>query len=406
MTGAPTDYAYPVANEDALLFVNSCAMNVYDFIVVGGGIAGASAGFALAEFGTVLLLERESQFGYHSTGRSAAVFLKSHGPDVIRALASASKSFFLDPPAGFGESPLLKPRGLLLIGGRDDCAMLDRAAEECGRYVDEVRRLSAGEARSMVPALRETYLGGAMYDPEAMDIDVHSLHQGFLRGIRARGGKTLSEAEVGRVERVRGRWKVGTPAADFEAPVLVNAAGAWCDRVAELAGVAPIGLVPKRRTAFIFQPPSGISIRDWPVVHDLHETFYFKPDAGRILASPADETPIEPCDVHPEDLDIAGAIERIQQYASLPVRHIDRKWAGLRSFVIDGCPVVGFHPQIEGFFWIAGQGGYGIETSPAMGRLSAALATNREVPRELADSGVVAEQLSPVRPALAQRNTR
>jgi len=372
-------------------------MDNYDFIIVGGGIAGASAGFALADSGTVLLIERESQFGYHSTGRSAAVFLKSHGPDVIRALASASKAFFLHPPDGFTDYPLLKPRGMLLIGGHDDAAMLDLAAEECGRYVEGVRRLNADQTRALVPVLRSDYLAGAVFDPEAMDIDVHSLHYGFLRGLRARGGKTVTDAEVISVEHAHGYWKVRTPSGEFAARVMVNAAGAWCDRVARLAGAAPIGLVPKRRTAFIFRPQPGTSPDAWPVVHDIHESFYFKPDAGRILASPADETPIEPCDVHPEDVDIAAAIYRIQQCATLPVTHIERKWAGLRSFVGDGCPVVGYDPRVDGFFWIAGQGGYGIETSPALGRLSASLAAKRGLPIDLVDLGMQGETLSPER---------
>jgi D-arginine dehydrogenase len=369
----------------------------YDFIIVGGGIAGASAGFELARFGTVLLLERESQFGYHSTGRSAAVFLKSHGPEVIRALASASKEFLLHPPTGFTDHPLLNPRGLLLIGGRDDSRLLDRSVEECRRYVEGIRRLNANEARTMVPALRDDYLGGALFDPEAMDIDVHSVHYGFLHGLRACGGETACNAEVVSLARLGAEWIVRTSAGDFAAPVVVNAAGAWCDRLAAQAGAAQVGLVPKRRTAFVFRAPPAISVEQWPVVHDIHETFYFKPDAGRILASPADETPLEPCDVHPEDIDVANAIERIQRCASLPVAHIERKWAGLRSFVSDGCPVVGYDPLISGFFWVAGQGGYGIETSPAMGRLSASLAAGRGVPDELKSSGITAETLSPAR---------
>jgi D-arginine dehydrogenase len=376
-------------------------MNIYDFMIVGGGIAGASAGFALAELGTVMLLERESQFGYHSTGRSAAVFLKSHGPDVIRALASASKAFLEHPPHGFTDVPLLKPRGMLLIGRRADAAALDRAAEECARYVDGVRRMNAEQAMGMVPALRDDYLGGAVFDPEAMDIDVHSLHYGFLRGLRARGGKTITDAELTAIERTRGYWTARTRRGDFAARILLNAAGAWCDKVAGLADAAPVGLVPKRRSAFIFRPPEGTSVEGWPVVHDIHETFYFKPDAGKIFASPADETPMEPCDVHPEDVDIAAAIDRIQRCASLPITHIERKWAGLRSFVSDGCPVVGYDSRIVGFFWIAGQGGYGIETSPALGRLSASLAVSRVVPTDLSDLGVDAQTLSPAR--FAQR---
>jgi len=372
-------------------------MEIYDFIIVGGGIAGASAGFALAEFGTVLLIEREPQFGYHSTGRSAAVFLKSHGPDVIRALASASKAFLLQPPAGFTDYPLLKPRGLLLIGGHEDSDALDRAAEECGRFVDGVRRLNATEARAMVPPLRIDYLGGAVFDPEAMDIDVHSLHYGFLRGLRARRGKTVTRAEVTGLTHTSDYWTVRTPMGDLVGRNVINAAGAWCDEVATLAGAMPVGLVPKRRTAFTFQPPPRTLVENWPVVHDLHETFYFKPDAGRILASPADETAMEPCDVYPDDADIAAAIDRIQHCAQLPIVHIERKWAGLRSFVNDGCPVVGYDPRLEGLFWIAGQGGYGIETSPAVARLSASLAVSGTVPDDLADLGVLVETVSPKR---------
>jgi D-arginine dehydrogenase len=312
-------------------------------------------------------------------------------------LATASKTFLEQPPDGFADYPLLKPRGMLFIGGHDDAAALDRAAEECGRYVGGVRRLNAHQAREMVPALRHDYLGGAVFDPEAMDIDVHSLHYGFLSGLRARGGNTVTDAELTGIERTRGYWTARTPSGNFAARVLLNAAGAWCDKVAGLAEAAPVGLVPKRRTAFIFQPPAGTSLESWPVVHDIHETFYFKPDAGRVLASPADETPMEPCDVYPEDVDIAAAIDRIQRCASLPVTHIERKWAGLRSFVSDGCPVVGYDPRVEGFFWIAGQGGYGIETSPALGRLSASLAAARGVPRDLCDLRVDAETVSPAR---------
>jgi D-arginine dehydrogenase len=178
---------------------------------------------------------------------------------------------------------------------------------------------------------------------------------------------------------------------------VINAAGAWCDKVAAIAGASPIGLTPKRRTAFVFEPPPGAMIDAWPMIDDVGESFYFKPDAGRILASPADETPMEPCDVHPDDLDVAVAVERIQKAARLPVTHIKRKWAGLRSFVADGCPVVGYDPRVTGFFWLAGQGGYGIETSPAMGRLSASLALNRDVPEDLVALGVRAETVSPAR---------
>ena len=376
-------------------------MDGYDFIVVGCGIAGASAGYELAARGRVLVLERESQPGYHTTGRSAALFVQTHGPSVIRALARGAKNFFLNPPAGFAEHPLLTPRGMLLIGREDQAALLEHTFVHSARHIAGVRRLDVKAARDLVPLLREDYVAGAVLDPEAMDMDVHAIHWGFIRGIRARGGKLVTDAELRGLGRDGSRhgkgWIARTAAGDFAAPVIVNAAGAWCDVVGAMAGAAPIGLVPKRRTAFIFDPPPGAAISAWPSVIDVGEEFYFKPDAGKFLGSPADQTPMAPCDATPDDLDVAIAVERIQRAARLPVTHINRKWAGLRSFVADGCPVVGYDPRIEGFFWLAGQGGYGIETSPSMGRLTAGLATHRGVPADLAAQGVTEKEMSPAR---------
>jgi D-arginine dehydrogenase len=372
-------------------------MDRYDFIVVGGGIAGASAGYQLAAHGKVLLLERESQLAYHSTGRSAALYLQTHGPAVIQALARGSKTFLTTPPEGFAEYPLVKPRGMLWIGRADQTDFLDHAAAEWMPFMKGVRRLNTREAQEIVPVLREDYIAGAVLEPEAMDLDVHAVHYGFIRGLRQRGGMIRTEAEVRSLSRQGDMWTVESPAGTFAAPVIINAAGAWCDKVAMLAGAKLVGLQPKRRTAFIFDPPSGVNVHSWPAVHDVGETFYFKPDAGKLLASPADETPMEPCDVQPDDLDVAIAVERVQGAARLPVVHINRKWAGLRSFVADGCPVVGYDPKVAGFFWLAGQGGYGIETSPAMGRLCASLAVGRGVPGDLADLGVTEAALTPAR---------
>jgi D-arginine dehydrogenase len=372
-------------------------MDSYDFIVVGGGIAGASAGYELAAHARVLVLERESQPGYHTTGRSAALFVQSHGPAVIRALSRGAKNFFLDPPAGFAEHPLLTARGMLLIGRADQAALLEQNFAQSSRDIAGVRRLGVKEACALVPLLREDYVAGAVLDPEAMDMDVHAIHWGFIRGMRARGGKLATNAELQGMERKGREWIARTTAGDFAAPVVVNAAGAWCDTVGAMAGAVPIGLVPKRRTAFIFDPPSGAEIAKWPSVVDVGEEFYFKPDAGKFLGSPADQTPMEPCDAQPEDFDVAVAVDRIQRAARIPVAHISRKWAGLRSFVADGCPVVGYDPRVEGFFWLAGQGGYGIETSPSMGRLTASLATRRGVPSDLAEQGVTEAAISPAR---------
>ena len=372
-------------------------MDSYDFIVVGGGIAGASAGYELAAHGKVLLLERESQLAYHSTGRSAALYLQTHGPAVIQALARGSKTFFTAPPEGFAEYPLVKPRGMLWIGRAGQTDFLDRIAAEWMPFMKGVRRLNTRETQEIVPVLREDYIAGAVLEPEAMDLDVHAVHYGFIRGLRQRGGAVRTDAEVRSLRRHGDTWTVESPAGKFASPVIINAAGAWCDKVAMLAGAKLVGLQPKRRTAFIFDPPSGVNVHNWPAVHDVGETFYFKPDAGKLLASPADETPMEPCDVQPEDLDVAIAVERVQGAARLPVVHIDRKLAGLRSFVADGCPVVGYDPEVTGFFWLAGQGGYGIETSPSMGRLCASLVAERGVPADLADLGVTAAALSATR---------
>jgi len=376
-------------------------MDSYDFIVVGCGIAGASAGYELAEHGRVLVLERESQPGYHTTGRSAALFVQTHGPSVIRALARGAKNFFLNPPAGFAEDPLLTPRGMLLIGRADQSALLEQNFTQSSRHIAGVRRLDAYEACKLVPLLKEEYLAGAVLDPEAMDMDVNAIHWGFIRGMRARGGKLATGAELQGLERNGGAWTLRTAAGDFAAPVVIDAAGAWCDKVGAIAGADPIGLVPKRRTAFIFDPPPDADIARWPSVIDVGEEFYFKPDAGKFLGSPADQTPMEPCDVQPDDLDVALAVDRIQRAARIPVTHINRKWAGLRSFVADGCPVVGYDPRVEGFFWLAGQGGYGIETSPSMGRLCASLALRRGVAADLAEQGVTEAALSPARFARA-----
>lgn len=376
-------------------------MDRYDFIIVGGGIAGASAGYELAAHARVLVLERESQPGYHTTGRSAALFVQTHGPAVIRALSRGAKNFFLGPPTGFTEHPLLTARGMLVIGRADQTALLERNFAQSSRHIDGVRRLDPKAACSLVPLLKEDYLAGAVLDPEAMDMDVHAIHWGFIRGMRARGGTLATSAELLGLERNGGAdrhgWTVRTAAGDFAAPVVVNAAGAWCDVVGAMAGAAPIGLVPKRRTAFIFDPPPGANIAKWPSVIDVGEEFYFKPDAGKFLGSPADQTPMEPCDVQPDDFDVALAVDRIQRAAHIPIAHINRKWAGLRSFVADGCPVVGYDPDVEGFFWLAGQGGYGIETSPSMGRLAASLAMRRGVPSDLAAQGVTEAELSPAR---------
>jgi D-arginine dehydrogenase len=368
-----------------------------DFLIVGAGIAGASAGYELAGRGKVIVLERESQPGYHSTGRSAAMYIESYGNAPVRAITSAGRGFFEKPPAGFSDTPLLSPRAILYLARADQRAALAHEYAELSKDVAGLRRLAKREALGLFPLLNPDYVDEALLDPDAMDIDVNALHQGFLKGLRARGGRVVTSAEVQEVVRKGDRWHVASPAGSFAAPVLINAAGAWADALAALADVQPIGLVPKRRTAFIFDGPEGTKADSWPLAIDIEERFYFKPEAGKFLGSPADETPVEPQDIQPEELDLAIAADRIERAITFKIARIGRRWAGLRSFVKDKTLVAGFAPDAEGFFWLAGQGGYGVMTSPAMGRIAAALATENPLPSDVAARGVTEAQLAPAR---------
>ena len=367
-----------------------------EILVVGAGIAGASAAAELAAHATVVLIEGEEQPGYHSTGRSAAMFTETYGPPEIRALTASSRAFLAEPPTGFTDDRILGPRGILLIGREDQAGSLDRA-ETVAQDAEGGRRLDRDQACALAPILRPDYIIGAVLEPAATEIDVHTLHSGFLRQFKARGGRLVTGAELRGLSREAGRWRADTTAGQIEADTIVNAAGAWADIVAAMAGAAPIGLVPKRRTAVVFEPNTPVEADRWPMIVDVDETFYVKPESGRFLASPADETPMPPCDVQPDELDIAIAIDRVERATTLSARRLVNRWAGLRSFVGDGLPVVGWDDRIEGFFWLAGQGGYGIQTSPAIAVLAAALATGQAVPDDVAERGITAATLSPNR---------
>lgn len=374
-----------------------------DVLIVGAGMAGASAGFFLARDGVhALLLEREAQPGYHATGRSAALFSETYGPPLVRALSTAGRSFLVEPPEGFAQHPLLHPRGLLVLATAGERERIDALIAEGRANGATVERLEGAELAARVPILRPDAFAAGALEPDAMDIDVAALHQGFLRGLRAAGGEIAKNAEAERIERTGGGWRVTTRRGEtFEAPVLVNAAGAWADVVAEQAGIRPVGLVPKRRTAVMVDLPSGTDPGSWPLTGDLAETFYFKPDAGRLMLSPADATPTAPQDVQPEIEDVATVLERFMEVTTVEVERPGETWAGLRSFVADGEPVAGHAPDGEGFFWLAGQGGYGIQTAPGLGRFAAALVQGHEVPADLIRLGLAADLLAPGRPSLA-----
>ncbi|MGL6113362.1 MAG: NAD(P)/FAD-dependent oxidoreductase, partial [Rubrivivax sp.] len=293
--------------------------------------------------------------------------------------------------------PILSPRGALLVATPQQAELLDAHAALLQVMSPQSRRLSREQTLAMVPVLRAELLLGSAYEPDASDIDVHALHQGYLKGVRRQGGSLLCDARALHIERHAGQWHVRAGSHEYRAPVLINAAGAWCDTVALLAGVRPIGLVPKRRSAFIFAPPAGMAVAGWPSVVGADESWYFKPDAGMLLGSPANADAVAAQDVMPEELDIALGIDRIQTFTTLQIRRPTRTWAGLRSFVADGDLVGGFDPDASGFFWVAAQGGYGIQTSAGMGQACAALARGLPLPSAIADFGLTPAMLSPAR---------
>lgn len=368
-----------------------------DILIIGAGIAGLSAAYELADNARVIVLEREAHPGYHTTGRSAALYTQNYGNREIRILTRASYTFLTQPPAGFVEHPILSPRGALFIAREDQTATLQNVLEEANGLSSAVHQVDTTEALEISPSLKPEYIAAALYEPDALDIDVHGLHGGYQKALQKRKGEVITNAEVLAISHAQGLWHVKTPAGEFSAPLLINAAGAWCDIIAEMANIKPVGLIPKRRTALTFTPPSEFDISSWPLTIDIDEEFYFKPDAGQLIVSPADEAPSPPCDAQPEEIDIAIAIDRLQTATNLEVKRINHKWAGLRSFVPDKTPVIGMDETAEGFFWLGGQGGYGIQTSPAIARAVAALVETADLPDDLKTLGLSKADLSPTR---------
>lgn len=368
-----------------------------DVIVIGAGMAGASVAYFLAPHARVVVLEREQHAGVHSTGRSAALFSETYGSAQVRALSRATRPFLERPPEGFAQHPILSPRGTVIIGNSEQADAVQAMYEEMAPLGDGVRMVDGAWLRSRVPVLRPEAAEIGLFEPGSADIDVNELHQGFLRALRARGGKLRVNVAIRSIERGPGHWFVDAGAESFRAPLLLNAAGAWVDEVAALAGVAPIGIQPRRRSAFLFQPPSDVDTTHWPFVMDVEETFYFKPDAGLLMGCPANADPVSPHDVQPEELDIAMGIHRIEEATTMTIRRPTRTWAGLRSFVADGDLVGGFAPGSNDFFWVAAQGGYGIQTSAAMGEACAHLVLGRPLPAHLEAAGITAQMLDPAR---------
>lgn len=371
--------------------------NSTDVIVIGGGIGGVSLGYELASDRRVTLLEREKTLAFHTTGRSAALFLETYGNSTIRALTTASREFLMNPPEHF-RSELLAPRPLLQIAavGRGDA--LEAMYADVSRLTPDAQLVSPTDARAFFPPLRPELIDCALYEPHSMEVDVHALHQGFVRGLRDRGGRVHTGAGVTQLRRIDGLWHVHTTDGSVHtAPLVVDAAGAWADVVGALAGADPIGLVPMRRSVFMVAAPDDLDTANLATLSDMDEKFYIKPEGAQLLCSPADETPIEPSDARPDELEIARAFDDIAEATTLTGRHLRSSWAGLRSFVPDRTPVVGFDTKLEGFFWCAGQGGYGIQTCAALARVGATIVRGEPLPADVIARGLDEADLSPSR---------
>lgn len=341
----------------------------YDFLIIGGGIAGASAAYELAPYGSVLLLEKEDTPGFHASGRSAALFTRNYGNPVVRQVNNASAAFFHAPPSGFSETPLLTPRGCLTVAQGDDTSELDAllALSEPG---EEVTKLDVDDACAMVPFLRPDRIKQAVFEANVADIDVASLHASYLKGAKARGAVIETKQAVTAMTRTEGAWTIQTARNTYCTGIIINAAGAWADQIGAMAGARSIGLVPKRRTAIIIKPPTDITCSALPAVDFAESGAYLKPEGGMLMASPGDATPAEPHDAWPDDMGIAELADWIERQTTIKITKIEHSWAGLRSFVADETPVVGYDTEVPNFFWLAGQGGFGIMMAPALAILT------------------------------------
>ncbi len=379
-------------------------MEQVDIAIIGAGIAGASLAFFLGTGQSIALIEAEAQPGYHATARSAAEFVLNYNPPEIRALARAAKPFFDTPPEGFADIPLLIHRGGLVISRSEDLDAFEAQYADLRARVPGLLRLTPQEAALRMSFLDPESFAAAYYDPEYWDIEADALLQGYLRQARKAGATPRLKTALVSAARVGDAWEIETTAGLLRARILVNASGGWADDIAGRCGVRPLGIKPLRRTAILVDLPEDQSARTLPELNDIADSFYFKPDGGRLLVSPADETECEPGDVQPEEIDIAWAVHHLESHTSLRVSRVAKSWAGMRTFSPDRLPVVGFDTDVPGFFWLAGQGGFGILTSPSLGALAAALVRGEAVPDHLASQGLDAMTFSPARlPPARQR---
>lgn len=368
----------------------------FDIVVIGAGIAGASAAAELAQFNSVGLLEMENHPGYHATGRSAAIFAQNYGPRQVRAITRASEPFFTKNDRAFSDTPLFSPRPIIRIASRDQLPALKSLYKDMS--VDcPLRWLDQAELQELVPLLQKDKIVAGFMNETSQDIDVNGLHRGYLRRFQSRGGTLICNAPASRIAGTAQGWEITVGHNRIDAKVIVNAAGAWADEIAVMAGISPLGLTPLRRCAITFDAPPGYNTKALPMMVDVDDQFYLKPEAGRLLASPSDEVLSAPCDSRPEELDIAICVDRISKVFDVDVKRIESSWAGLRTFAPDGLPVCGFDLTAPDFFWLAGQGGYGVQTAPALAQITAALVSKKPMPPTITQAGIDLRELSPRR---------
>ncbi|MFF7710989.1 FAD-dependent oxidoreductase [Pseudomonas sp. NPDC007930] len=376
----------------------------YDFVVIGGGIGGVAAAYELSQHGRVCLLERENVLAYHTTGRSAAISMESYGNRHIRALTCASRAFFEQPPAGLSEVPLCSPRGALIVATAEREAQLRQRFAVVAEQVPSARLLDRQQVLACAPYLAAQRWAAGIHEPSAFDLDVHAIHATFLAGLRRNGGEVRRNQELLAGRRSAGSWQLTTSEGALRAAVVVNAAGSWADECARRCDVPGIGMQALRRTVLSVDP--GCDVQHTPYLGTLDEDIFIKPEGGRLIVSPCDETPSAPCDAAPEELDLAITMERLEQATALRPTRILNRWAGLRNFVADRTPVLGSDPQAEGFIWFAALGGYGIQTAPAAARLCSAAARGAQVPGDLQLTGLQLATFSPQRCREGQLSTQ
>ena len=378
-------------------------MSEADFLIVGGGVAGLSAGARLARHGKVVVLEAEEAIGFHASGRSATFSHFGIGNRIVRALTAHSRAFFLEA----GDGVLARRSAALFIATEEMLPQLDALGRDMAAYTDSVRPADEAEMRRLFPPLRtggDAIVAGLVY-PDGLRLDSDAMLQRFARDIREAGGEVLTGRRIERIERSGDGWRIEAAGEAWSAPVVIDAAGAWADGVARLAGVPPLGLKPLRRTIIVVDPPEGAAVRGWPFVKTAVDDFYILPESGRLMASPVDEVESDPCDAQPEEYDLALAAWKVERYTTLPVARIVHRWAGLRTFTADRTPAVGFDPGVPGFFWLAGQGGFGLQTAPAVAEAVEALVTGAAWPESLAGLGVSADSIAPRRAVLLDSDT-